>query len=203
MISSTASSEMSTLRARSARSSAPISIRALAERAGVEARGVEGLQDIVTGRGEETGLREVGCVRLVLGSLECGVQPLQFRRAFLDPPLEHLVCGGERFFGLNRLRHVGIGGHDPAVRKPRRAHLDDAVGREQAQPVRSIVIELARDSFGYEVLRISWPVGAPPSVEAHDLVEPQAMAQHGGRQIEKVERIRDSTPSAPDWRQTP
>jgi hypothetical protein len=67
----------------------------------VEPCGVERLQNIVARRSEETRLGEIGRVRLVLGLLEFGVEPLQLRRAFIDAPLEPLVGGRKRFFGLN------------------------------------------------------------------------------------------------------
>ena len=111
----------------------------------------------MAGGGEETRLGEIGCVRLVLGALELVVEALQFRRAFVDALLEHLVGGFERFLELNGLGHVGVGGDDAAVGEARRAHLDDAVGREQAQPVRLIVVELARDPLGDEVVRSPGP----------------------------------------------
>ena len=159
---------------------------ALGERARIEPRGVERLQDIVAGGGEETGLGKIGCIRLVLRPLEFGIEALQFRRALVDAEFEHLVGGLERFLDLNGLRHVGIGGDDAAVRQPRRAHFDHAVGGEQTQPVRLVVVEQARDPLGDEVLRVARPVGAAAGVEAHDLVKPHPVAQHRGRQIEQV-----------------
>ena len=137
-------------------------------------------------RREETGLGEIGFVRLVLGPLKLGVEPLELGGALIDPAFQELVCGRERFLGLNGLRHVGIGRHDAAVRQARRAHLDHAVAREQAQPVRLIVIEQACHALGDEVLRISRPIGAAAGVETHDLVEANSVTQHGGRQIEEL-----------------
>ena len=108
-------------------------------------------------RRKETGLGEIGLVRLVLGARKLGVEPLEFGGALVDSAFKELIGGLERFFDLSSLRDVGISGHDAAVRKPRRAHLDHSVGREQAQPVRLVVIEQACDPLGDEVLR-SLPV---------------------------------------------
>ena len=134
--------------------------RDLGQRARIEPRGVERLQDVVARRREETGLGDIGFVRLVLGARKLGVEPLQLGGALIDAAFQQLVGGLKRFFDLNGLGDIGIGGDDAAVRQPRRAHLDHAVGREQTQPVRLIVIEEACDALGDEVLRISRPIGA-------------------------------------------
>ena len=78
-------------------------VHAFGQRARVKPRRVERLQNIVAGRGEETRLGEIGGVGLVLRPLELGVEPLQFRGALIDAPLEHLVGGRKRFLGLNGL----------------------------------------------------------------------------------------------------
>ena len=84
---------------------------------------------------------------------EHGLTFARGRRVEIDFDEEQFTGGGvflfgtvlERFLGLNSLRHVGIGGDDAAVRQTRRAHLDDTVGREQAQSVRLNVVKLASD----------------------------------------------------------
>src|SRR6202034_1311883 len=48
-------------------------VYAFAQRARVEPCGVERLQNVVAGRGEETRLGEIGCVCLVLGPLQLRV----------------------------------------------------------------------------------------------------------------------------------
>ena len=188
-ISSTASSETSTLRARSARSSRPIWDGAFAERTGVEPGGVERLQNVVARRGEKARLREVRFLRDGLRARQFGVEALEFGGALVDPLFQKLVGGLQRLLGLNGLRHVGIGGDDAPVGQPRRPDLDHPMGREEPEPRRLIFVQERRHPFGDEVLRIARPIDAARGVEAHDLVEPDAMAQHGGGQIEEVDEL--------------
>ena len=77
----------------------------------------------------------------------------------------------------------------PAVRQPRRADLDHPVGREEAQPGRLVVVEERRHALGDEILGVARAVGAARGVEAHDLVEPDAVAQHRRRQVEQLDEL--------------
>ena len=122
---------MSTLRARSARSSPAWAAR-FGERTGVEPRRVEGLKDVVARRGEKAGLGEVRLFRDGLGARQFGVEALEFGGAFVDPLFEKLVGGLQRLFGLNGLRHVGIGGDDAPVGQPRGPHLDHPMESRRA-----------------------------------------------------------------------
>ena len=122
----------------------------------------------------------------VLARASSPLRRSQLGGALVDAHFQELVGGLERLLGLNRLRHVGVGGDDAAVRQPRRAHFDHAMGREESEAARLVVVEEGRDALGDEILRIARPIGAARSVEAHDLVEADAMAQHRGRQVEEV-----------------
>ena len=147
------------------------------ERAGVEPRSVEGLKDVVARGGEEARLGEVRLLRDGLGARKLRVQPLQFGGALVDPFLEELVGRLERLLGLHGLCHVGVGRDDAAVGQPGRADLDHAVGGEQPEPRRLVIVEERGDPLGDEVFRISRSIGAAGGVEADDLVEPDAETQ--------------------------
>ena len=134
-------------------------------------------------------LERFGLFRHRLGAREFGVEPLQFGGALVDPLLQELVGRLERLLGLHGLGHVGIGGDDAAVRQPRRADLDHPVGGEEAQPRRLVVIEERGHPLGDEILRVARAVGAAGGVEAHDLVEPDAVTQHRRRQVEQIDEF--------------
>ena len=60
------------------------------------------------------------------------------------------------------------------------------MGREEFEPAWLVVVEEGRHALGDEVLRVARPIGAARSVEAHDLVEADAMVQHRRGQVEEV-----------------
>ena len=76
--------------------------RGLGQRARVEPRRVERLQDVVARGGEKARFGEIGVLGRGLGARELAVEPLEFRRALLHAPLQPLVGGGEFFLGLRR-----------------------------------------------------------------------------------------------------
>ena len=136
------------------------SSRALGERARIEAGGVQRLENVVAGRGEEARLGDVRVLGDGLGAGELGVQALQFGGALVDPLLQELVGRLERLLGLNGLGDVGVGGDDAAVGEPGRADLDHAVGGEEPEARRLVVVEERGDALGDEVLGIAGAVGA-------------------------------------------
>jgi hypothetical protein len=95
-ISSTASSEASML---------PTARRVLAaalardQRGDVEPRGVERLQDVVAGGGEEAGLGDVGLLGLGLGAAELGVEARQLGGALAHAHFQRLVGALQRLGG--------------------------------------------------------------------------------------------------------
>ena len=63
----------------------------LHQRRGVEPRGVERLQDVVAGGGQEARLAEIGLVRRALARCELLVEPRQFLGALADALLQRFV----------------------------------------------------------------------------------------------------------------
>ena len=88
-ISSTASSDASMF---SASMASPASRSRSTSGRRVEARGIEGLQDVVAGGGEEPGLGDVRLVGLGLGADQRLVQPGQLLGALADALFQGLVA---------------------------------------------------------------------------------------------------------------
>ncbi len=195
-ISSTASSEASTLRASATRSSGAGLGRAFGQRTRVEPRRVERLEDVVARRGEEARLGEIGFLGLGLGARQRLIETLELGGALLHAPLQPLVGRGEFLLGEHGLRHVGVGRDDAAVGQPRRADLDHALGGIEAQAHRLVVVEQALDALGDEIVGRPRPIGAARGVEAHDLVEPDAEPQHRAAAGRTDRRIRGSRRSS-------
>ena len=63
------------------------------------------------------------------------------------------------------------------------------MGGEETQPRRLVLIEQRRHAFGDEILGVAWAIGAARGVEAHDLVEPDAVAQHRRGQVEELDEF--------------
>ena len=104
----------------------------LHQRGGVEAGGVERLQDVVAGGGEELGLADVGVVGLGLGARQLGVEAGQFLGALAHPALQSLVGARQRLGRADAFGDVGPGGDDAAVRHRRGAHFDHRIGGGEA-----------------------------------------------------------------------
>ena len=187
-ISSTASSETSTLRA-SSRGSLVVGLRrAFRQRTRVEAGRVERLQDVVAGGGEKSRLGEVGVLRL----RSWRARAPWLRRS--SSAVRSWTRRSSRSFGRRQLLlgatvcgDVGIGRDDAAVGKPRRADFEHALGRGyRRRRCGCIVIEQALDALGDEIVGSTRAVGAARGVEANDLVEPDAGTQQRRGQIEEI-----------------
>ena len=95
------------------------------QRGDVEARGVERLQDVVAGGGEEARLGDVGLLGVGLGAAELGVEPGELGGALAHAHFQRGVGALQRFGGDDARRDVGDGGDDAAVRHAVGADLDD------------------------------------------------------------------------------
>ena len=84
----------------------------------------------MTGGGQKAGLRQVRIFGDGFGFRQLAVQAHQFLGAFAHALLQRLVGGLQRLLRLHRLRHVRIGGDEPAVRHGRGAYFNHRAGGE-------------------------------------------------------------------------
>ena len=128
---------------------------ALDQAGDVEPRGIERLQDVVAGGGEEPGLGDVGLVGFGLGAAELGVEPRQLLGALAHAALERLVGALQRLGRLHARRDVGEGGDDAAVGHAVGAHLDHQAALGEALEERLAVGDIARDALARRALSMS------------------------------------------------
>ena len=93
----------------------PGAFQALHQARGEQPGGIERLQDVVTGGGDEPGLRQIGAVGLGLGVRQFGIEAGQFRRALGDPALERLVRALQGFRRHDACRRIDDGDDDAAI----------------------------------------------------------------------------------------
>ena len=124
---------------------------ALDERTRIEARGIEGLQDVVAGGGEEPRLGDIRLVGLGLGAGQRFVEPGQLLGALAYPLFQGLVRAPAFLLGGDGVGHIRIGRDEAAIGQLVRADLDDLAGgmKLRAEPVRDRAGRsgCARDQF--------------------------------------------------------
>ena len=94
------------------------------QRRRIEPGGVQRLQQVVAGGGEEAGLVAVGGVGLLAGAVEFGVDPEQSRGALLDPPLQGGIGPLQCRLGVDPLAHIREADHQPAIGQARRVEFE-------------------------------------------------------------------------------
>ena len=150
-ISSTASSEASTLPIRRAFSVLAAALALpLLQRGHVEARGIERLQDVVAGGGEETGLGDIGLLGVGLGAAELGIEPRQLGGALAHAHFQRRVGALQRLGRDHARRDVGRGGDDAAVGHAVRSHLDDEAAVDEALEKGFAVRDIVRQPLADE-----------------------------------------------------
>ena len=98
--------------------------RTFGESGSVEARGVQGLEDVVAGGGEKARLRGIRVFRQRLGANELGVETLELAGALLDAPFECLIGDRKLLLRDDARGHIGIGRHHAAIGKRIGPNLD-------------------------------------------------------------------------------
>ena len=111
---------------------------ALHQRRRIEAGGIERLQDVVAGSGEEAGLADIRLVGAGAGFGQFMVDPGQFAGAFGNALLQRFVRLFQRLVGGDALGDVGEGGDDALVRHGVGTHLDDRLAAVQHQRKRFV-----------------------------------------------------------------
>ena len=101
----------------------------LHERGRVEARGIERLQDVVRGGGEEARLGDVRLVGFRLRASERLVEARQLLGSLAHALFQRLVRAPARLLRENGVGDVRVGGDVAAVGQEVRADLDDLAGR--------------------------------------------------------------------------
>ena len=167
-ISSTASSEASTLPIRRASSPSPLPLQ---QRRDIEPRGVERLQNVVAGGGEEAGLGDIGLFGVGLGAAELGVEPRQLGGALAHAHFQRRVGALQRLGGGDARRDVGDGGDDAAVRHAVGAHLDDEPAVEEALEVRLAVGHVVRKPVAHQRFDLAGTERALLGAAANDFFE--------------------------------
>ena len=97
---------------------------AFAQAGDVEPGGVERLQNVVTGRGDESRLGDIGLVGFGLGAMQFGIKPGQLGGALADAALQRGIGALQRFGGLDARRDVGERRDEAAVGHTIGPHLD-------------------------------------------------------------------------------
>ena len=90
----------------------------------VKPRGIERLQNIVTGRGDEPGFRHIGFIGFRLGAFERGVEPSEFAGTFVHAPFQRGVGALQRLRRFHARRYIGERGHQSAAGHMIGAHFD-------------------------------------------------------------------------------
>ena len=144
---------------------------ALDQAGDVEARGIERLQDVVAGRRQEAGLRDVGLLGAGLGARELGVEAGELLGALAHAPLQRLVGALELVGRLHARGDVGEGRDDAAVRHRVGAHLHHQVALGNAFQERHARGDVLLHVVLHQRLdRVGVGIGAR-GVEAQDFVE--------------------------------
>src|SRR6185437_7408227 len=106
--------------------------RLLAQRGGEQPRGVQGLQQVVAGGGEEARLRRVRRLRGALRLRGGGQRLAEFGGALVHALLQRLVRLDQRLLGALVRGDGGVGGDVAAAGQSAPAHLDGAAVRAHA-----------------------------------------------------------------------
>ena len=157
----------------------------LDQRGHVQTGGVQRLQDVVAGGGEEPRLGDVGLLGVGLGANELGVQAGEFGGALANPHLERCIGTLERFGGCHARRDVGDGGDDAAVRHAVGADLDHkAAILETLEERLSVERDVVANALAHQRIDLARAKRALICAAPHDLLKGRADPRELGRQVE-------------------
>ncbi len=158
----------------------------LRQRRGIEPGGVQGLQHVVPGGGDEAGLADIGFFGGGIGLCQRFVDACQLRRALRDPFFQRRLGAVEFRFRLNACGDVGKGECKPFVGQALRLELDDNPGFRMSMRRRFQLRHECLDAAIGDGLCIARPEHAGMGQVPEDVAQRGADLTEFGRQLEEL-----------------